>query len=291
MFNYPSVYDAANLASQNAQNLYLRLVKIEYGFIFALSIVFSSVFGENTDPILPIVLLIVLIAVTSLRAWLRLDRKWYAGRALAESIKTLSWQFAMRGADFSNRSKVSLAIADYKSALSETLASNNFAYKQLLGENVSENTLPISMLKTRALSLEERKEFYKVHRVEDQRNWYAKKSRKNKSDNRWAIGLTISLYVFAVLYLIVSKALLAVPIDLADPLVVLAAVLLGWIQLKRYGELAGSYWLTAHEIGIASAGLQQIDSELEFARAIEDIETVFSREHTQWVARRSQLDE
>ena len=68
--------------------------------------------------------------------------------------------------------------------------------------------------------------------------------------------------------------------------VVAAASTLGWLQVKRFRELSAAYALTAHEIGLADAELDDIKGDQQFSRFVGDTENAFSREHTQWVARK-----
>jgi hypothetical protein len=64
------------------------------------------------------------------------------------------------------------------------------------------------------------------------------------------------------------------------------SALIGWVQIKKYNELSASYALTAHEIGLIKEQSYYISSEKDFLDFIRDAETAFSREHTQWQARR-----
>jgi hypothetical protein len=61
---------------------------------------------------------------------------------------------------------------------------------------------------------------------------------------------------------------------------------MGWVQTKRFQELAGSYALTAHEIMLLDAMLPSDQSDEKFSSFVGDAENAFSREHTQWRARR-----
>lgn len=65
-----------------------------------------------------------------------------------------------------------------------------------------------------------------------------------------------------------------------------AASILTWIQAKRFSELAASYTLAAHEINIIKSQALDEMNEDEFSVFVGDAENAFSREHTQWVARK-----
>ena len=54
---------------------------------------------------------------------------------------------------------------------------------------------------------------------------------------------------------------------------------------ERFSELAASYALAAHEIGIIREQANAV-SEAQFSTFVADTENAFSREHTQWVARK-----
>jgi hypothetical protein len=69
-----------------------------------------------------------------------------------------------------------------------------------------------------------------------------------------------------------------------DIFVAAAASVLGWVQTKRFQELAGSYTLTAHEIMLMVVPNDNRDDS--FSAFVGDAENAFSREHTQWQARR-----
>jgi hypothetical protein len=71
-----------------------------------------------------------------------------------------------------------------------------------------------------------------------------------------------------------------------DIFVAAAASMMGWVQTKRFQELASSYTLTAHEIVLLDAMLPDDNSEESFSLFVADAENAFSREHTQWRARR-----
>ena len=71
----------------------------------------------------------------------------------------------------------------------------------------------------------------------------------------------------------------------SEPLLVLAASFLGYAQAKRFAELSSSYALTALEIQKLRARFLAVKSEEEFTAYVNEAETAFSREHTQWIAR------
>jgi len=67
---------------------------------------------------------------------------------------------------------------------------------------------------------------------------------------------------------------------------VAAVSVVSWMQAKRFFELSTSYSLATHEISIIRTQVDSISTEKEFSNFVNDTENAFSREHTQWVARR-----
>jgi len=66
----------------------------------------------------------------------------------------------------------------------------------------------------------------------------------------------------------------------------MAASVLSWMQAKRFSELAASYALAAHEISLIREKSMLPNTPDEFSQFVGDAENAFSREHTQWVARK-----
>ncbi len=71
-----------------------------------------------------------------------------------------------------------------------------------------------------------------------------------------------------------------------DVLAIVASGLISWTEIKRYDELASAYGLTAHEIGIIKGRYKSVLSFEHLSDFVSDAENAFSREHTQWAARR-----
>ena len=103
--------------------------------------------------------------------------------------------------------------------------------------------------------------------------------------NCFFLGLVISNAIAVILAILkindINPTFLPV-----DVVIALAAGILSWIQAKRFTELSASYALTAHEIGFINEKSATIQSEEDFSKFVGDAENAFSREHTQWAARR-----
>jgi hypothetical protein len=76
------------------------------------------------------------------------------------------------------------------------------------------------------------------------------------------------------------------PINPTGTFSTLAAAAMAWLQVKRYQELAQSYLLAAHELGLIEAQSLHVHTEVELSAFVANAENAISREHTMWVARR-----
>jgi hypothetical protein len=74
--------------------------------------------------------------------------------------------------------------------------------------------------------------------------------------------------------------------NITEPLLVGASAALSWSQAKRFRELGNAYGLTVHEISLIREESGRIKTEDDFSEFVNNSENAFSREHTQWVARR-----
>lgn len=138
----------------------------------------------------------------------------------------------------------------------------------------------------RGSALRERKAHYLSNRVKDQQGWYSRKAKANKDAARnWQMVGAVC-YVAGVAMVLLHVRFVEATFPL-EPVIVLASAVLGWMQIKKFNELASAYALTAHEIGLAETVIADAKTEQDFSKAINEVELVFSREHTQWIARQT----
>ena len=143
-----------------------------------------------------------------------------------------------------------------------------------------------TMLNIRGLLLRKRKIIYKQQRIEDQHEWYRKKSTINKRLSFFWFVLLIVANSLAIIFAISKIIWPHYDYWPTDIFVTLSSVIMTWLQVKRYQELAASYALTTHEIGLLRAEFPDDHDEHRFSIFVSDAENAFSREHTQWQARR-----
>ncbi|MCF8036141.1 MAG: DUF4231 domain-containing protein [Desulfobacteraceae bacterium] len=284
--NYPALYLDADKASNNAQSKYLNLVRAEYALLF-LAAVLGLQWSSSTYYDIGYALVFVLAATMLLiRSFKKPEQTWYRCRALAESVKTSTWRYMMRADPFLDAEYIQEPRAEFRNYLREILKANREVGDALASGSSAEDQVTHAMDEIRKKNIDQRKQYYKEHRIQEQRAWYNRRANDNKrAFKRWVLS-TVSVYIVAILSVLIRIGQPSwgqqVP---TDPLIVLAASLVGWIQIRKFSELASSYTLTAHEIGITFGRLDEVQTEDELSEFVNESELAFSREHTQWVAR------
>lgn len=285
MFTYPALYQTAGELSAESQSAALNLIRAEYAFLFFASILSMS---WSKEPLFFVVYSLVLLASLGIlikRNSEKPEQGWYRGRALAESIKTSCWRYCMRAEPFDNADNVEHPRSEFRNHLLEILKANRFLGDRMPPDSAAKEQIPDSMQRVRALSLEERKEFYLKNRVKEQRQWYAKKAFDNRRAGRFWGKVGIFSYVVAISLALARIAFPNWELWPIEPVLVFASAIIGWTQVKKFNELASSYSLTAHEIGIIQGEVDVATTNEEFSDFVNEAEQAFSREHTQWVAR------
>ena len=280
----PALFLSADSASNLAQRHFIWTIKWEYFLLLCVSAITSTRALTGISPQIISIILVVLAGIFVYKIIKKKDQDWYRCRALAESVKTATWRFAMRAHPFEDAHTIEAPKSEFRNLLHDILKAN-----QRIAENlydVQTNQVTDSMIEVRGLTLEERISYYIEHRIDDQRSWYVKKSLQNRKALKLWIGVTVVVYLAATVSLNAEKLGIDNISSAFNPLIVLATSALGWLQMKRHGELIASYNLTAHEIGIIQERSDAVDSEEVFSDFVNEAELAFSREHTQWVARR-----
>ncbi|RDB60549.1 DUF4231 domain-containing protein [Gordonibacter sp. 28C] len=209
---------------------------------------------------------------------------WYSARALAESVKTLSWRFVTKAYPFEYDDEKRAKI-DFCDRL-DMLYKQNQELATKLHPDKNSCQLPDKMISLRARSAEDRKKLYDSSRVNDQYEWYRKKG----NVKRWQYNIFSILYVLSLIVSIMFLMLgyssgneKQLPVDVV---IAFSTSILTWIQAKRFSELVASYNQAAHDIGfISSCEIDDVTDET-LAKFVSDSENAFSREHIQWFARK-----
>jgi SMODS and SLOG-associating 2TM effector domain 1/SMODS and SLOG-associating 2TM effector domain 3 len=284
--DYPALYQAANNASLKAQNSYLWSIR-GYAILSTIGAGLSVIGIESKEA----AILAALVFFSSLFLSIFMygnenEGAWYRARALAESIKTSSWRFMMCAEPFEHDSSSQKTRDIFREKLSRILSEHKNLAHDLAGAFSTQEQISTTMSENRSKSLDERKNIYLRERIEDQRKWYADKSESNKKWGNIWFWVLIVLQGVAIAFTVMRVAYPEWKYWPTEIFVVASGNVFTWIQLKRFRELTNSYSLAACEISIAMGSLESVSTEDDFSDFVRDTENAFSREHTQWVAKK-----
>ena len=281
---YPGLYQSADTASIQAQRHYFLSLE---GYLISLLIISIIPFLNLQLKVNNLLLAFFFILSLSIMLWIIIknqDESWYNGRAVAESVKTRTWRWMMKAEPYDDGDEemgAKLFLSDLKQILQQNkklgdLIGNSSAVKEPITKRMKE---------IRLLNTLERLNFYIEQRINDQSNWYMKKTSTFKKRARnWFIVLVL-IHLAAIFFLLyqIMDVNLRFPIE---TLTVGAGIVISWIQAKKYRQLSTAYSLTVHEITLIKFDSENVKDEKTLSEFVLNSENAFSREHTQWVAKK-----
>jgi hypothetical protein len=295
----PALFRDADAASQQAQRTYLAFVFANLAILVAVPLLGSlGLRGLVTA---------LLLAGSALTLWLAqraYQKVWFGGRAMAESVKSMAWQYMM-GAPPYEASDERSADARFAEDLRETLREGKALAATLGAAGEGGDEITRTMRSVRAADPEARKALYLAERLAEQRRWYAAKAGSHRRFSQRFLAAIAVLQLFGALCTFLQDRFAAwaggaMP-DLAARLggpvgieriavgavcAALASAFLSWLQLRQHQELASAYGMATHELGLAAATAARWPAE-ELGKLVDEAERTISREHTMWVARRN----
>lgn len=281
--DFPALYRSADDASLAAQSNFFRWLKIHL-IALVVAAVFSMINSSNMWATSSqfVVLLFALGCSVYLFAF-KPDRLWYLGRAVAESVKTITWRYACRAEPFEidDTSADVMFLSKVKAVFDQ-----NREFAKRLEFNPEHQQITAKMRFIRQESLDERKRYYTSERILDQLDWYTRKSKLNRRLSRGYFWCLVGVNSLAVILAGIRIAYPTLSVWPTDVFIAISAGILTWMQARRYSELASSYELAAYEISLIRDRVESSSTEHAFSIFVGDAENAFSREHTQWVARR-----
>jgi hypothetical protein len=283
----PGLYRSADRASSYAQRQYFCAI----GLYLTLLIIASVVtFGSDNSSRLTLLSVCLFLLPLGIMIWLSIrkpEQIWFNGRAVAESVKTRAWRWMMRAEPYKDCGDEVIAVKKFISDLKQILEQNR-SLGDALGIAASDSQ-PITekMKQVRELPFEQRLEVYKQKRIDDQETWYSKKTiynRKRSTQWFWVMVIFHAAAIIMLLYKMKTPTM-KLPIQ---TIALGASSVLSWLQAKRHKELSSSYALAAHEIALIKGEAAIVNSEIELSDFVVNSENAFSREHTQWIARKKE---
>lgn len=281
--DFPALYRSADDLSLKSQQHFFRALRIHLVLLVTAATLSAASMPHWSIAAAQLLALLGALGCSIYLFAIRPDRLWYSGRAVAESIKTITWRYVCRAEPFQGDDAI--AQKGFHQTLKQVIEQNREVC-QSLTEYLDGQQFTLVMEQMRARSLEERKATYADSRINNQLTWYAKKAAFNRRMSRYFFWMLIAVNAIAVVCAVLRMVCVDQPFWPTDVFVAIAASVLSWMQAKRFSELAASYALAAHEIGLIKEQSLLPDTDEKFSLFVGDAENAFSREHTQWVARK-----
>lgn len=281
----PGLYQSADKASLSAQSVYFFALRL---YLFLLVIAAFVSYYWPTDTYAAIASASLFLITLGILIFLRVQRpddKWYNGRAVAESVKTRSWRWVMRAEPYEHNEKFEIVSKQFINDLKAILNQNKSLSDTLQSGSGINDPISNTMLEIRKLSVADRLSLYKEQRINDQAKWYSLKSQFNKKRARQWFWVSVALHATATGFLLyrIKEPTLSLPVAVVATA---AGAVLTWLQAKKHNELNSSYALAAHEIVLIKGEAESVQTEREISEFVINSENAFSREHTQWTARK-----
>jgi len=288
--SFPEIYRSADDASLSGQHWYITWFTINLVLLLLGAIVGSVIFGDlqakQTVQVLAAIFFFVALGTTILLGTCRWERVWYAGRAVAESAKSLTWKFVCGADPFPLTLDSKEAVVRFTDALQELLKENKHLASIFSGLNGGGEQVTSFMMGIRGSATGVRRDIYLSQRVNEQQEWYATESCKNRRRRNTWFTLLVLFQTAAGAAAVILAIFPLFPWRGAAVFSTLASAIVAWGQMKRYQELAQAYGLAAQELSLNAARGAYVTTDDDLARFVNDAETAISREHSMWVARR-----
>lgn len=281
----PAAFHGADGASLNGQRYALLTVRwsLRCGVIAAIGGALTWRLGRaqlDVAAAVSAISFLIAIALNLVMNSERFEERWYKGRAIAESVKTLAWRFSVGGDPFPismSNDKATATMADRIKDIIST--ADESTVEAASGAQISD-----TMRSLRSADLDSRKQCYLYDRIDDQANWYSRKAIRNReSRRRWAAVLFVCYSIGFVGA--AAKFLGWINLDILGVAAAAGGGVVAWVQVRQHRVLAQSYSIASQELGLARERLNVVDDEDGWAIEVSDAEDAISREHTMWLAR------
>ncbi|RYZ84591.1 MAG: DUF4231 domain-containing protein [Proteobacteria bacterium] len=284
--DFPALFRGADSASNQYQRSYLTLISLEYTLLISASILSLSLFSGATFYAIFAGVFLIALAILLTRALWKPEQEWYRCRALAESVKTMTWRYVTRAEPF-NAGTIEADREKFRDHLHELFQVNLRVAEKIDHKWSAGKQITHTMDDLRSVDVQSRLDNYRQNRILNQQAWYQRKAAANRiAAGRWIIAGVVAYIVAAGL----SIARIRYP-DFSffpiDPIIVIASSLIGWMQIKKFNELSAAYNVTANEIGLIMPKSYSISTDKELSEFVSEAESAFSREHTMWIARQN----
>lgn len=274
----PPLYGIADKRAIAAQTRHFSLVILEYlVLVSTATVTLMAGIWEQIPPEAYTASFVLLVLIATLSHFAGQDKSWFKARAAAEATKTMAWRFMMRAPPYKggNSAELFLSRADGIAELDGVIAKRS-------KDPITKQITPL-MQTVRDLDIAARAALYTQARVEDQRDWYKRKTKINSGKSlRWYLS-AVAIYAIPIALLWMEQLDGEAHWPIISLFLLVGSSLLGWTKAKRFRELATSYEQAAKEIETILEDNATITSEQQLSDFVFAAESAFSREHTAWI--------
>jgi hypothetical protein len=216
----------------------------------------------------------------------RARAQWQAHRAVAETVKSLAWQYMAQGGAFPS------GVADpdglFAERIEERLRELRTCGWQDFRLGAGERgvgQITARMREVRAKPFAARRDIYLRDRLLEQAVWYRNRSvRSHRAAARWS-AVTALMTLFALVAAVLRSAGVIADWDLAGFLSACAATGVAWQEMRRHRPLTYAHSLIEQDLETARIAMSTTVSEAGWANAVAEAERLVSPAHTEWLVR------
>jgi hypothetical protein len=275
---------------------------VAVSLVSALSVVIPSTLSYLVFYMLIPLFMIGIAAQLGIWTW-HVEDRWFQARAVAETSKSLAWEFMMgskrilsrelfgKGFIMGDKNGESKNVRSAETELVRVLKDMRGEFKESLYPDWDkasvESEISDEMRTMRSLDPSERKSIYLARRLDDQIEWYGKKAKSNKKMKGYFASLAIALEAVGLGIAIYAIIFDVVPAEGMMALIAtMVSSLVGWSQSRRYAELVEPYLYTSDTLKELRERFTRVANEDELVELVEESEHTISREHQMWQIRR-----
>jgi SMODS and SLOG-associating 2TM effector domain 3/SMODS and SLOG-associating 2TM effector domain 1 len=287
---FAGIFTMADEASVDGQRRQMRMLRFELGTVIVGA--FLGAVDDRTTRVISAVAFVLAIVMRASRATSNPVADWHQGRAAAESVKTLCWRYAVCANPFGRHVDETEVDREFVQRLDDIMADLS-TLRVMPPSDTADEQITTWMRETRASSLTERQDAYKVQRIDDQRHWYTAKAHDSAiKSQRWGLAVLLMECAGAAMAVVSLGNLSGFgpfgPGTLLGVIAAMIAAATAWTQAKQFGNLAAAYTIAHQELtSIRGLLARPMEDESQWGAFVDSAEGAISREHTMWRAARS----
>ncbi|NSL43863.1 DUF4231 domain-containing protein [Streptomyces sp. 8P21H-1] len=211
---------------------------------------------------------------------------WQAHRAVAETLKSLAWQYMVHGGPFHSR------VRNPEALFAERSEERLRELRKVGWEDTRDGTaargagqITAAMRAVRAKPFEVRRDLYLRERVLEQFVWYGNRAaRAHRASALWS-SVTAALTLMALLAAVFRALGLIGGWDLTGFLSTAAAAGVAWQEVHRHRPLTYAHTLIEQDLKTLRVTMGTTVTEEGWAEAVAEAERLVSPQHTDWLGR------